>query len=86
MKHNMQTDLRIHPFAFMDATFVHYRRTDPKESLEKILEMMNYVKETGGPFVGLWHNSSFTENKEYKGWTRIFETVAEEAARLMNPS
>ncbi|MBL0310083.1 MAG: polysaccharide deacetylase family protein [Bacteroidetes bacterium] len=86
LKHNVRTPLRIYPFAFMDATFVHYRRNNPNESLEKIRELMNYVKETGGPFVGLWHNSSFTENKDYKGWRKIFETVAEEAAELMKES
>lgn len=83
VKHNIKTELKIHPFAFMDATFVHYRRNTPQEALEKIRELMKYVKETGGPFVGLWHNSSFAETGEYRGWRKVFETVAEEASELM---
>ncbi len=80
---NESTNFRIHPFAFMDATLTHYNRLSPTKALERILQIMKYVKEVEGPFIGLWHNSSFTEEKEWKGWRNIFETVADEAAELM---
>jgi hypothetical protein len=80
---NERTNFRIHPFAFMDATLTHYNRLSSSKALDKILQIMQYVKEVEGPFLGLWHNSSFTEQREWKGWRNIFETVAAEASALM---
>lgn len=83
---NAVTDLKIFPFAFMDTTFTHYQRNDPETALNEIRQLMRLVYETGGTFYGLWHNSSFTEQNEWKGYRQIFETVAQEAAALMNRS
>ena len=80
---NETTPLKIYPFAFMDSTFAHYQKTDPETALNEIRQLMRYVHETGGTFYGLWHNSSFTGQKEWKGYEHVFETVAEEAAALM---
>jgi hypothetical protein len=44
---------------------------------------MCYVKETGGTCVGLWHNSSFTDVAEYKGYRHVFESTAAKASALM---
>ncbi|HWB63916.1 MAG TPA: polysaccharide deacetylase family protein [Chitinophagales bacterium] len=79
---NERTNLKIYPFAFMDATFTHYNRLNAEDSLEKILQLMKYVKEVEGPMLGLWHNSSFTEEREWAGWRNVFETVARKAAAL----
>lgn len=83
LKTNEQTNLKIFPFTFMDATFTHYYRMENEQALEKIRALMQTVYHFGGTFIGIWHNSSFTEEKEWKGWRNIFETVAEEAAQLM---
>lgn len=82
LKTNMVTDLQIIPFAFMDTTFTHYYRTENSKSLEKIRELMKSVKEVEGPLVALWHNSSFTEQQQWRGWREIFETVARESTHL----
>lgn len=83
VRKNKVTDLKIVPFAFMDATFAHYQKTDPETALNEIRMLMRYVYETGGTFYGLWHNSSFTGLKEWKGYHHVFETVAQEASSLM---
>lgn len=83
IRKNVVTDLKIVPFAFMDSTFAHYQKTDPETALNEIRQLMRYVYETGGPFYGLWHNSSFTNVGEWKGYQHVFETVAAEAAALM---
>ncbi|HLP52674.1 MAG TPA: polysaccharide deacetylase family protein [Chitinophagales bacterium] len=83
IRQNTVSDLKIFPFAFMDSTFAHYQKTDPESALNEIRTLMRYVYETGGPVYGLWHNSSFTGTKEWKGYEHVFETVATEAAALM---
>lgn len=82
LKKNETSALQIYPVAFMDATFSHYNNITAEESLHKIREVMGYVKEVEGLMIGLWHNSTFSESKEWKGWRRVFETVAVEAHQL----
>jgi hypothetical protein len=84
LKHNIETPLMIYPFAFMDTTFNHYLRQDATTATDKILAMMKQVKKAEGPFVGLWHNSSLAEGKEWRGWKTVFETTAKEASVLMH--
>ena len=79
---NVRTNVKIYPFAFMDTTLAQYNKLSADESLEKILQIMKWVKEVEGPFIGLWHNSSFTETGIWKGWKNVFETVAREAAAI----
>ncbi len=78
---NEATNLKIYPLAFMDTTFNTYNKTSPEEATEKIIRMMNYAVEVKGIFISLWHNSSFTESKEWKGWKNVFETVLHEASQ-----
>ncbi len=81
---NDTTILKIFPFAFMDTTFTHYAHSDNDFALDKIQQLMKSVRETGGEFMGLWHNNSFIEMDEWKGWRKIFETVARQAAIIAN--
>jgi len=79
VNHDLKTPFKVYPFAFMDTTFTHYLKYDAANALEKIIQLMQYVKKVDGPFVALWHNSSFTNTKEWRGWRHVFETVAREA-------
>jgi|ERR1043165_828119 hypothetical protein len=83
IRKNEVSDLKIYPFAFMDTTFAHYQKTDTEAALNEIRHLMRYIYETGGTFYGLWHNSSFTGIKEWKGYHQIFEAVAREASEIM---
>jgi len=83
LRTNERTNLKIHPIAFMDTTFTHYYQLNSRESLRKILSIMKNVHAVNGTMYGLWHNSSFCEQKEWKGWKKVFEKVAEEATHLM---
>ena len=72
---NEVTEFKIYPFGFMDTTLSHYKRLTSEESLDRIRQIMKAVKEVEGPCIGLWHNSSFTEQGEWKGWRQVFETI-----------
>lgn len=80
---NEVSGLKVYPFAFMDTTLSHYRRFTPEESIDRIRQVLKAVKEVGGLCIGLWHNSSFTEEGEWKGWRQVFETISSDAAKLM---
>src|SRR5690606_32488087 len=47
------------PLIAMDVTFRAYLHTTPEEAITICCNLMKTVKEHGGDFVLLWHNSSF---------------------------
>lgn len=83
--HNKQENIRMHPIAFMDTTFIQYKKLNYREGLERIRKIIQSVREVNGTCYALWHNDTFTERHQYRGWRRVFETVAEEAAQMMQP-
>lgn len=72
LQQNVQTGLRLYPFAYMDGTLNEYMKLDVAESIEKVKLLMDEVKICGGNFIALWHNESFAESGIWKGWRRLF--------------
>jgi hypothetical protein len=67
------TDLVIHPFQIMDVTLRDYLRLSPEEAFSKIETMISTIKNVGGTFTTLWHNSSFSE--EWADWRVVYERM-----------
>ncbi|MDG4945227.1 hypothetical protein NMK71_02270 [Weeksellaceae bacterium KMM 9713] len=63
-----ETGLKIHPFCAMDVTFKNYLRNTPHQAHEKIYELENTIKLTGGSFCMICHNESLSDFGEWKGW------------------
>ncbi len=73
------TTLKVHPFCMMDATLQYYLNLMPDEAISRIQQLMKGVKDVNGTFVSLWHNNSFCEEKEWKGWRRVYEETIKSA-------
>jgi uncharacterized protein DUF7033 len=73
------TDLTIHPFAVMEATYKYYLEKKPEEALKDILELMNSVKNVNGTFISVWHNESLSNNGIWNGWRMVYEEMLKEA-------
>ncbi|PKP14486.1 MAG: hypothetical protein CVU08_00210 [Bacteroidetes bacterium HGW-Bacteroidetes-3] len=71
----IQTPLKIFPFAVMDTTLKQYMELSNKESLAKILEIKNEVQKVNGTFISVFHNDSLAENETWKGWMDIYKTT-----------
>ena len=71
----IQTPLKIFPFAFMDVTLKDYMNLSPEQSLQKILELKQVVKSVNGTFISLFHNETLSENEVWKGWNTIYKTT-----------
>jgi len=75
---NEATDLLVFPFAYMDCAFKDQLKLSPDESIVEIKEMINEVKSVGGVFMCIWHNSSITDRKPWKGWFDVLKyTISE---------
>jgi len=72
-----QTDLRIIPFQVMDRTLLSYMKLNPEEALKEIKYYFEIISGVGGYFVTLWHNSSLSDQGEWKGWKEVFEKMIE---------
>jgi hypothetical protein len=76
-----KTNLRIHPFAFMDATFQYYHEITPRQSLTFILPIIEKLKEVNGTCISLSHNASFFDQKHWIGWKEAYETILKTAVK-----
>jgi hypothetical protein len=71
----IQTPLKVFPFAVMDTTLNDYLKITPKQSLGKIRDLRNEVKAVNGTFITLFHNESLSNHTRWKGWKRLYESM-----------
>ena len=69
------TDLMIHPFVAMDVTLQQYLGFSAEEAYSRLKDLHQEVKQVGGPFCLLWHNSSFYAEDGWEGWEELYERV-----------
>lgn len=69
------TELIVHPFTVMDVTLKEYQQLSPEEGLRSALALMAVVRETGGVFCTLWHNSSFSDLGQWKPWRAVYREI-----------
>ena len=69
------TKLKVHPFSVMDATLKYYIKSQPNEALSKIQLIIDEVKNVNGHFISLWHNETWSDYKEWKGWIHLYEQM-----------
>jgi hypothetical protein len=70
-----ETNLRVHPFAVMDATLNLYMKLNPDDAIERVNKLTDQCKSAGGEMMILWHNETLSENREWTGWRRVYESV-----------
>lgn len=71
----IETSLRLHPFAIMEGTLKDYMQVNPKKAKEIVKPIIEEIKKHNGDFVLIWHNESFSENDRWKGWRSLFEYI-----------
>lgn len=77
-----ETGLMIFPFSLMDGTLKDVLKFSSEDALKKIKELAETVKQEGGLFISLWHNHSFDESGEWKGWRDVFLEMCEYCKQL----
>ncbi len=80
LEYETETPLIVHPFAFMDGTYIYYRQTRPEDAWNEIARYIDTYRKYGGEFIPVWHNRIFSEREpEWKGWNKIFEEMVKSA-------
>ncbi|PIQ35111.1 MAG: hypothetical protein COW63_02200 [Bacteroidetes bacterium CG18_big_fil_WC_8_21_14_2_50_41_14] len=75
----VETKLRIHPFMVMDGTLRDYMKLTPADAIAQIAALIEEVRKVNGTFISLWHNESLSEEKRWKGWRTVYETLIQKA-------
>ncbi|WP_299062096.1 polysaccharide deacetylase family protein [uncultured Polaribacter sp.] len=71
----IQTPLKVFPFALMDTTLNDYMKLTPRQSLGRIRDLKNEVKAVNGTFITLFHNEALSDYLRWKGWKRLYESM-----------
>lgn len=71
----IQTPLKIYPFAFMDTTLNDYLKLTPKQAVGRIRGLQREVEAVNGFFITLFHNESLSGYKRWKGWQKVYEAM-----------
>jgi len=74
----IQTPLKIIPFAVMDTTLNDYLGYVPAVAKSKIKKLIREVKAVSGTFVLLFHNETLSETDRWKGWSKMYKELVEE--------
>lgn len=64
------TELRLHPFAWMDVTLHNYLRLDAEQALQTIEQLLAHCLPLGAQIDCIWHNNSLTWGKD---WWKVLE-------------
>lgn len=75
----VETRLKVHPFAVMDATLKYYMKVDPEEAMDYIKPLVDEVRAVNGVFMSLWHNETLSNDKVWFGWRELYEQVVKYA-------
>ncbi|MGB0404034.1 MAG: polysaccharide deacetylase family protein [Salibacteraceae bacterium] len=70
-----ETQLTIHPFSFMEATFKYYQPKEFEEIIDLVSKQIETIRNVKGQFCVLWHSDSLSETEEWKGWNSLYEKV-----------
>jgi hypothetical protein len=78
---DQESQLSMHPFVVMDATFNRYMRLSPDEAIKLTRALMDEVREVQGTLSCVFHNQNLSDDFEWKGWRVLYEDVLEYATR-----
>lgn len=76
----LETKLKVHPFAVMEGTLKYYMKVKPENAMSKIKPLIDEVKAVNGEFMSLWHNDSMNNQSLWIGWQKVYEEMVEYAS------
>jgi hypothetical protein len=70
-----RTDLRLHPFIFMDSAMIDHLNMTSEGAIAVINDLLKQLAIHGGEAIGIWHNYSLSEKDQYKGWQDVLISI-----------
>lgn len=73
LEKEVPTNLRLHPFCFMDANAFFEQKLSPEQALEEAIQYYKEVKAVNGTLVTIWHNNILSTDALCKGWREVYQ-------------
>jgi len=83
INYEIQTPLKVFPFAVMDGTLKDYLFMSTKTALTTILRLADEVKKVDGTFITLFHNETLSETERWIGWRKLYKDMVEQITEKM---
>jgi hypothetical protein len=64
----------------MDATLFYYLKHNPDQAIDDCKQIISEVKKVNGTLTTLWHNNFVSEWGDWRGWSRVYTSLIEEAS------
>jgi len=71
----IQTPLKVFPYAFTDTILRFNLQLSPKQALMRINHISNIVKQVNGTLISVFHNDSLSDFGLWKYWSTFYEDV-----------
>lgn len=68
-----QTELRIHPFCFMEANAYYEQKQTTQQTYDELIHYLSVCKNVNGTLISIWHNNFLGTAKEFSGWKEMYE-------------
>ena len=82
LDYEIQTPLKLYPFAVMDGTLRDYLDLSHKRSYEVILKLASEVKKVEGTFITIFHNESLSNTGRWRRWMKLYRDIFKQLALL----
>ncbi len=75
LDYEIQTPLKVYPFAVMDVTLRDYLELSNKRAYEVIIKLAQEVKNVDGTFITLFHNDTLSNKGRWRRWKKLYIDV-----------
>ena len=73
LEREIQTDLLIHPFCFMEANSFYEQGFTTAAAYDELVHYFEVSKKANGTLITIWHNNFLGTSPEFAGWKEIYE-------------
>ncbi len=73
VQNNEPTQLRIHPFCFMEANSFYEQKITADETYDEMNHYYSVCKAVGGQLVIIWHNNFLGTDPQFEEWRNIYQ-------------
>ncbi len=77
LSNETKTNLRVHPFCFMDATAINMYGKSKENAFREAERLIVALKQVRGKFVSIFHNNNLGRGRENKGWHKLYQKLIE---------
>jgi hypothetical protein len=73
LQKNESTELRIHPFCFMEANSFYEQKITAEEAYDELMHYYTVCKAVDGELITIWHNNFLGSDPKFEKWRNVYQ-------------